>query len=158
MTVGFNLNGKDVVIQKDSNERLIDILRNEFSLTGAKSACHGGHCGACSILLNDVMSPACLVPVFCLHGASIVTIEGLSKTDGYKDIINGFNDAGVECCGYCTAGKMLVTESLLRRKQVLTKEEIALAFDSIRCRCTDSQTLINGVIAASEHRKRRLDA
>jgi carbon-monoxide dehydrogenase small subunit len=155
MTVGFTLNGEEVVIKVEPTKWLIDIIREEFGLTGAKSACHSGFCGCCTVLLNGVASPSCLVPAFQLRGANVLTIEGFSKQAEYSDIKKGFEEAGVENCGYCDAGKILIAESLLRRSAVPQKEAIALAFDSVKCRCTDSESLIAGVFAAREIRKRR---
>lgn len=117
MTVHFVLNGEDVVVHVEPNQRLIDILREEFDLTGAKSACHSGFCGACTVIFNNTISPSCLIPAFRLRGAKITTIEGFSKSEEYKDIIKGFKKTGVKNCAYCNAGKILVTESLLKRKK-----------------------------------------
>jgi carbon-monoxide dehydrogenase small subunit len=156
MTIGFVLNGEDVVVTVEPNQRLVDILREEFGLTGSKSACHSGYCGACTVLYNNALSPSCLIPAFRLRGARVVTLEGFAKSDAYRDITQGFKKAGVEHCGYCTAGKIFISESLLRQKEPLSNEQIARAFDSIKCRCTDSESFIAGVFAASEIRKRRL--
>jgi carbon-monoxide dehydrogenase small subunit len=148
MTVSFVLNSENVVIKVDPNQRLADILREEFGLTGTKSACHSGHCGTCTVLFNNTISPSCLIPAFRLRGSNVVTIEGFTQSEEYKNIVRGFNEAGADICEYCRAGKIFIGASILRRKQILTREEIAAAFDSIKCRCTDSETLVNGVIAA----------
>jgi carbon-monoxide dehydrogenase small subunit len=155
MTLGFTLNGEEVVIKVEPTQRLVDIIREEFGLIGAKSSCHSGFCGCCTVILDGVVSSSCIVPAFRLRGANIITIEGFSKQSEYEDIMQGFAEAGVQNCGYCHAGKVLVAESLLRRYVTLQKEQIAQAFDSIKCRCTDSESLIAGVLAAREIRKRR---
>jgi carbon-monoxide dehydrogenase small subunit len=156
MTTGFVLNGEDVVVQVEPNQRLVDILREEFGLTGSKSACLSGYCGACTVLFNNSLSPSCFIPAFRLRGAKVVTIEGFAKSVEYGDITRGFKKAGVESCEYCAAGKIFICESLIRQKSLPSKEQIAFAFDSIKCRCTDSESLIAGVLAAAEIRKRRL--
>jgi carbon-monoxide dehydrogenase small subunit len=158
MIIGFVLNDEDVVVTVEPNQRLVDILREEFALTGSKSACHSGYCGSCTVLYNNALSPSCLIPAFRLRGAKVLTIEGFAKSEAYKDITGGFKKAGVEHCGYCKAGKIFICESLLRQKTPLSKEQIAQAFDSIKCRCTDSETLIAGVFAAAEIRKKRLNS
>ncbi|GMO22193.1 MAG: 2Fe-2S iron-sulfur cluster binding domain-containing protein [Spirochaetaceae bacterium] len=158
MTVNFLLNNKKVTAEAEPNERLIDLLRGKFGLTGAKSGCHSGQCGACAVFFNDVITPSCLVPAFNLNGANVITIEGFSETAEYKDIIAAFTGAGVENCGYCNAGKILLAESLLRSKQSLCKEIIVQAYDGTKCRCTDAQTIVRAVLAAEEIRNRRLNA
>ena len=156
MTIGFLLNGREVICEAEPNERLIDILRGKFNLTGAKSACHSGQCGCCAIFFNRVITPSCLIPAFRARGADVMTIEGFAGTENYLDITGGFSSAGVENCGYCDAGKILMAESLLTRKPPPDQEAIVQAFDSIKCRCTDSESLVKGVGAAAELRKRRL--
>jgi carbon-monoxide dehydrogenase small subunit len=156
MTIGFLLNGREVICEAEPNERLIDILREKYHLTGAKSACHSGQCGCCAIFFNREITPSCLIPAFRARGAEIVTVEGFAESENYRDITGGFSSAGVENCGYCDAGKILMTESLLSRKTPVDRDAIVEAFDSIKCRCTDAESLVNGVNAAAELRKRRL--
>ncbi|MDR2509748.1 MAG: 2Fe-2S iron-sulfur cluster binding domain-containing protein [Spirochaetaceae bacterium] len=155
MTVRFILNDNEAVIQVEPHERLIDILRGHLGLTRAKSACHSGLCGACTVFFNQVITPSCLIPAFRIQGATVLTIEGFEKTREYQDIIEGFKRAGVENCGYCDAGKILVAESLLKAKMPPDKDTIVLAYDGIKCRCTDAVSLVNGVLFAAEIRKRR---
>jgi carbon-monoxide dehydrogenase small subunit len=85
-----------------------------------------------------------------------MTIEGFAETENYRDITGGFSSAGVENCGYCDAGKILMAEALLSRKTPPDQDAIVEAFDSIKCRCTDAESLVKGVSAAAERRKRRL--
>ena len=156
MTISFILNGKDEVINADPSTRLIDILRNEFHLCGAKSGCLTGKCGVCSILLNGVISPSCIIPAFRITGSEIITIEGFSKNDGYNDIILGFKEANVENCGYCDAGKIFTVETLLQNK-LPPRQEIIAAFNGIKCRCTEMSALCDGVISAALIRQRRIN-
>ncbi|MDR3302501.1 MAG: 2Fe-2S iron-sulfur cluster binding domain-containing protein [Spirochaetaceae bacterium] len=148
MTVSFILNNENVVTKVDPNQRLADVLREEFGLTGTKSACHSGHCGACIVLFNNTISPSCLIPAFRLGGSTVVTIEGFAQSEEYQDIVRGFDEAGADVCDYCRAGKIFIGTSILRSKKILSREEIAAAFNSIKCRCTDSETLVNGILAA----------
>jgi carbon-monoxide dehydrogenase small subunit len=156
MTVGFILNGEDVVVRAEADIRLINILRGHFGLLGAKSGCLAGKCGACSIIFNGEVIKACLIPVFRVRGSEIITIEGFSQTDEYQDVLAGFLRAGLETCGFCRTGKILTAAALLERKSQPSREEILLGFDGIRCRCTDPETLIDAVNAAAEIRQRRL--
>ncbi|MDR0409756.1 MAG: 2Fe-2S iron-sulfur cluster binding domain-containing protein [Spirochaetaceae bacterium] len=156
MTLSFILNGEPVTVNVEPNRRLIDILRNDFELTGCKSGCLGGLCGACAVIFNGIVSPACLIPAFRIRDSTIITIEGFARSNHYKDIERGFSLHDVESCGYCGASKFLITEILLVEKKTPSREEILKAFDSVKCRCTLGENLIDAVMAASEIRQRRL--
>ncbi|MDR1566874.1 MAG: 2Fe-2S iron-sulfur cluster binding domain-containing protein [Treponema sp.] len=156
MTIGFILNGEDVVIRTGAEQRLIDILRGTFQLLGAKAGCYSGHCGVCSVIFNGEVVKACLIPAFKIRGSEVITIEGFSQTDEYQDIAQGFVDAGVENCGFCDTGKILATEALLSRNTRPGREDILMAFEGIKCRCTEPESLISGVMTVAERRRRRL--
>ena len=107
MTVAFILNGEDVTVEADPNRQLIDILRGNFMLYGAKRGCLSGRCGACAVIFNGSVSSACLIPAFRVRGSEVITIEGFSLTDNYNDIVSAFNQSDVENCGFCGAAKIL---------------------------------------------------
>ena len=156
MTVKFILNGEDVAINAEANQRLITILREHFSLTAAKADCLDGNCGACTVIFNGAVSPACLIPAFRIQGSEVITLEGFSQTDEYQDIAAGFAGAAVESCGCCDAGKILTTELLLEQSLNPGRDEFAAAFRGIRCRCTAGENLYQGILAAGEERRRRM--
>ncbi|MDR0410495.1 MAG: 2Fe-2S iron-sulfur cluster binding domain-containing protein [Treponema sp.] len=155
MTIGFILNGEDVSVRVDADIRLIDILRKNFPVTGAKAGCLSGRCGACVVIFNGMVTKSCLVPAFRVHGSEIITIEGFSQDDEYQDIIQGFEQAGVEMCGYCDAGKVLAVEALLSRNPRPCRQDILVGFKGIKCRCTEPESLVNGVLASMDLRQRR---
>ena len=155
MTIGFILNGEDVVIRTNAETRLIDVLRGTFNLLGTKPGCYNGNCGVCSVIFNGDVVKSCLVPVFKIRDSEIITIEGFSQTDEYQDIILGFKEAGVENCGFCDTGKILTAEALLGKNTNPSREEILAAYDGIKCRCTDPESLLRGVDIASEYRRQR---
>jgi len=156
MTIRFILNGEDVEINTEANRRLINILREQFVYTSAKCGCLSGHCGACSVVFNGSVTPSCLIPAFRTQGSEVVTLEGFSQTEEYQDIAGGFAKAGVENCGYCDAGKILGAELLLGQNLQPSKKEFSAAFRGIRCRCTDAESLYQGILAAGELRQRRM--
>ncbi|GMO39546.1 MAG: 2Fe-2S iron-sulfur cluster-binding protein [Termitinemataceae bacterium] len=160
MTIGFTLNGENVVTQAGADHRLIDILRSEFNLTGAKCGCLSGLCGSCLVIFNGNIVPSCMVPAFSVRDSDILTIEGFAKTPEYKDIIQGFELASVKNCGYCDAGKILSAEKIvscfLSQNIKPKKDEIVLAFQNIKCRCTVLSNLVDGVFQAMQIRERRL--
>jgi carbon-monoxide dehydrogenase small subunit len=151
MTITFELNGERVSLDTAPNRRLIDILRDDRRLVAAKSACQSGACGACAVMFNGSVYPSCQVPAFRLRDAKVVTLEGFKKekNNEYADIATAFARAGVTMCGRCEAGKVLITAELLRKSRELTREEVARAFDSVRCRCTDVESLVDGVLIAA---------
>jgi carbon-monoxide dehydrogenase small subunit len=155
MTMGFILNGEDVVVQTTVDKRLLDILRDTFKLFGTKSGCRNGRCGSCSIIFNGKVVPSCMIPVFQVRGGEVITIEGFSQTDEYQDIITAFSRAGVETCGYCTSAKILSTEALLEQNPQPSPNEALGAFDGVICRCTEPESLAQGVLIAADIRQRR---
>jgi carbon-monoxide dehydrogenase small subunit len=156
MKINFILNGEDVTVDSDVNVRLIDILRGNFGLFGAKSSCLSGQCGACSVLFNGLISPACLIPAFRIRDSEIITIEGFSQTIEYQEIIKGFRDTHIGTCGYCQTGKILCTDALLEKIPSPSRDEILKGFSGIKCRCTNAQRLVNAVNVIAELRKKRL--
>jgi carbon-monoxide dehydrogenase small subunit len=156
MTIGFILNGEDVTARADANIRLIDILRRDFSLFGAKAGCLCGRCGACSVMFNGELVKACLIPAFRANGGEVVTIEGFSQNVEYEDILNGFEQAGVETCGFCETGKILAVEHLLSKNPQPSRAEILRGFQGLKCRCTEPEALAAAVIAIADRRQRRL--
>jgi carbon-monoxide dehydrogenase small subunit len=156
MTIGFILNGEDVVVRAEADMRLINILRGHFGLLGAKSGCLAGRCGACTVIFNGEVTKSCLIPSFRIRGSEIITIEGFSQTDEYQDIIAGFLRTGLETCEFCRTGKILSAAALLERKSQPSREDILLGFSGIRCRCTDPEPLVEAVTLVAEIRQRRL--
>jgi carbon-monoxide dehydrogenase small subunit len=156
MTLGFILNGEDVIVKTEADRRLVDILRGHFKLLGVKADCLSGTCGICSVIFDGKVVPSCLIPAFRIRGSEIITIEGFAQTDEYQDIIGGFARSGLENCGYCDAGKILAAETLLAKTLRPTREEILETFTGIKCRCTDPDALVEGVLATAEIRQLRL--
>ncbi|MDR2965787.1 MAG: 2Fe-2S iron-sulfur cluster binding domain-containing protein [Treponema sp.] len=155
MIINFILNGEDVVINCEAGVRLIDILRENFGLFGAKSGCLTGQCGACSVIYNGLVSPACLIPVFRIRGSEIITIEGFSQTMEYQEIYDEFAGSHVGNCGYCEAGKILCAEALLERNPSPSKDEILFGFTGIKCRCTNVERLVKAVNDIAVKRQKR---
>ena len=166
MTINFILNGEDVIFRGDAGVRLIDILRGNFGLFGAKPGCQSGQCGACTVIFNGYVSPACMIPAFKIKESEIITIEGFSQTIEYQEILAGFAEVHLGNCGYCEAGKILCTEAILERAllaqeqpeetPVLSKEEILIGFSGVKCRCTNDERIVKAVNLIAEMRARRL--
>jgi carbon-monoxide dehydrogenase small subunit len=157
MIIPFELNGTLVYSDSNPGERLVHILRKRFNLIGSKEGCLSGRCGSCMVLMNGAPIPSCILPVFLARNSSIVTIEEFSKSDDYRDIIDGFELAGVSMCGFCNAGKVFIAHAILQANLRPTKEEIREMFSGNMCRCTSIDDLVTGVKNAGSIRRKRLN-
>ena len=136
MIVNFTLNGRPVSRDLPPQKRLIDVLREDFLLTGAKESCGEGECGACTILLDDKAVHSCLVLAGQLEGHRVTTIEGLAE-NGELDIIqNAFVEHVAIQCGFCTPGMIMSTKGLLLQNPDPSEEEIRIALSGNICRCS----------------------
>ncbi len=155
MIIPFELNGDKVFIDSNPGERLVHILRRRFNLLSAKEGCLSGRCGSCMVLMNDSPVPSCIMPIFQVRNTSITTLESFCKTDDYQDIINAFEGAGVNMCGFCNAGKIFIAHTILLANLRPLKEEIREMFSGNMCRCTNIEDLITGVKNAGANRRKR---
>ena len=146
----FMLNGKKVVYEGDPEEKLLDVLRNEYRLVSAKDGCSGqAFCGACTVEMDGKGILACSTPMRKTEGKSVVTVEGLGEeTAGLLSF--AFAQAGAVQCGFCTPGYLMRTKILLDNNPGPSVEEIKEAFRSHFCRCTGFVKIIKAVQIASE--------
>lgn len=148
--IRFVLNGSEVSVTCDPLKRLLDVLREDFGLTGVKEACGEGECGACSVLRDGRIITTCMVPVGAVRGCSIMTIEGLRETERGKCIIEAFADGGAVQCGFCIPGMVIAAESLLAANPHPTDEEIRFGIAGNLCRCTGYDLIVESIGLASE--------
>ncbi|MGD9964673.1 MAG: (2Fe-2S)-binding protein [Candidatus Izemoplasmatales bacterium] len=149
--INFKLNGELREIDTDLNRRLLDVLRDDFSLTGPKEGCGEGECGACAVLMDHEIVNSCSVPLANVYDKEIVTIEGFSKTKRYEVIKDAFATMGGVQCGFCTPGMIIATESLLNKNPHPTDLEIKIGLSGNLCRCTGYNLIIKAIKkAASE--------
>jgi carbon-monoxide dehydrogenase small subunit len=150
--ISFTVNGEAKSIRAYPMERLLDVLRLEFGLTGAKEGCGEGECGSCSILMDGVLVNSCLVPVLHAAGTSIATIEGLAVEDQLHALQEAFLQCGGAQCGICTPGMILAASHLLQTKAEPTMEEIREGLSGNLCRCTGYSQILEAVMEASRRR------
>ena len=150
--ISFTVNGEAKSIRAYPMERLLDVLRLEFGLTGAKEGCGEGECGSCSILMDGALVNSCLVPVLHAAGASIATIEGLAVEDQLHALQEAFLQCGGAQCGICTPGMILAASHLLQTKAEPTMEEIREGLSGNLCRCTGYSQILEAVMEASRRR------
>ena len=148
-TVSFVLNGKAVTVQADPFCRLLDILRDDFHLTGAKEGCGQGECGACAVLVDHQVINSCLLPVIAVEGRQVLTIEGYRETARFRMLHKCFEEAGAVQCGFCTPGMVMAAEALLSGNPIPTDEEIRIGLSGNLCRCTGYTSIVQAVAAAA---------
>lgn len=148
--ITFRLNGKEVKTESSGSERLLDILRGEFKLTGPKEGCKEGECGACSVLVDGMLINSCITPIGNIINKDVVTIEGFRDSERYKLLENTFAKAGAVQCGFCTPGMIMAAEALLRKTPHPTLEDIRESISGNLCRCTGYNMIIDAVEMAAE--------
>ena len=147
----FTVNGQ-LVQSEDPERNLLDFLREELDLIGAKDGCSIGVCGTCTILVDNAAVKACLKKLKDVDGKSLTTIEGLMAEDGsLHPLQQAFMDAGAVQCGYCIPGMILTSHAFLLKNPNPTREAIRKAINANLCRCTGYQQIIDAVEAAALH-------
>ena len=141
----FTVNGKRTSVSAPPMKRLLDVLREDLGLTGAKEGCGEGECGSCSVVVNGDLVNSCLVPVLQASGAAICTIEGMALEDRPHPIQQCFLKHGGAQCGICTPGMILATEQLLRKHPQPTMEQIREGLAGNLCRCTGYMRIFEAV-------------
>jgi carbon-monoxide dehydrogenase small subunit len=143
--INFTLNGKAVELTTRTNRRLLDVLREDFGLTGTKEGCSIGECGACTVLLDNKTVNSCLVLVGQVHGSDITTVEGLAKDGVLHPLQENFLKYGAVQCGFCTPGMLLSAYALLDENPRPSEEEIKEAIAGNLCRCTGYKQIIEAI-------------
>ncbi|HEV8674602.1 MAG TPA: molybdopterin cofactor-binding domain-containing protein [Methylomirabilota bacterium] len=144
------VNGADVCAPLRAGASLLDFLREDLGLTGTKSGCLEGECGACAVWLDGRLVDACLVPAVKAAGAAVTTIEGLSPTDGaLHPAQEAFLQAGAVQCGICIPGMVMATAALLDANPAPTRAEAQAWLAGNLCRCTGYTKILDAVLLAA---------
>ena len=152
-TISFKLNGKPVQLDVDANRLLLWVLRTDLELTGPKFGCGQGHCGCCSVLLDNVAVRSCLIPVSAAKGKELVTIEGLEQDGKLHPVQKAFMEHDALQCGFCIPGQVLAAVSLLKRKPQPTRQEIIQGMNNNFCRCGAHTRIIDAIQSAAAEMK-----
>jgi len=151
--VQFELNGKQVEVQCDKNEKLLWVIRTQLGLTGTKYGCGEGYCGSCTVLMNDEPVRSCGITMEDVSGAKIVTIEGLADGDKLHPVQQAFVEHDALQCGYCTPGMILNAVGLLNKNPEPTRQEIIEGMEDNLCRCGAHTRIIRAIESASKTMK-----
>ncbi|HEY5441029.1 MAG TPA: (2Fe-2S)-binding protein [Gemmatimonadaceae bacterium] len=139
----FTLNGSPADVDAHPMKRLLDVLRDECGLTGTKEGCGEGECGACTVLVDDMLVVSCLVPFAQVAGSHVRTIEGLGTDHALQH--HFMNEAGAQC-GICTPGMIMVASTL---SPDATLDDIRVALAGNLCRCTGYEAIYRAIHKAN---------
>jgi carbon-monoxide dehydrogenase small subunit len=149
VSVNVTVNGEPRARSIESRMLLVDFLRDELGLTGTHIGCDTGHCGACTVMLNDVPVKSCLLIAAQANNSNVETIEGLATDGKLHAVQEAFLEEDALQCGFCTPGMILSTLFLLRRNPNPSDLEIRNGIEGNLCRCTGYLNILKAVRAAA---------
>ncbi len=150
VTVTLTVNGIARTVTTDPERSLLEVLREQWHLTGAKYGCGEGRCGACTILMDGQRVLSCVTPVAAADKKAITTIEGLAPEGSLHPVQEAFREVGAMQCGYCTSGMILSAVALLREKSNPTDDQIVAGMNGNICRCNGYVKIIDAVRRAAK--------
>ena len=153
-TVTLIVNGRKRTVTTDPARSLLEVLREEFHLTGTKYGCGEGLCGACTVLMGGRRVLSCVTPVAQADNKAVTTIEGLAKGESLHPVQEAFLHEGAMQCGYCTSGMILTAAALLENNPNPTEKEIAAAMHGNICRCNGYPKIMKAIRLAAVKMKR----
>ena len=143
--IELTVNNNNITKSIPTHLRLLDFLRNELNLTGAKEVCAEGECGACTVIMDGKIVNSCLVLAVEADGSEVTTIEGIGKDEGLSELQQAFVDYHSVQCGYCIPGMILSGEQLLKDNPNATETEVKEGISGNICRCTGYTKVIDAV-------------
>ena len=149
VTVEFVVNGEARRVTTDPERPLLDVIREDLKLTGAKYGCGEGQCRACTVLMDGRPITACDTPVTKADGAHIVTSEGLAEGDTLHAVQEAFMAEGAMQCGFCVTGMILTAVALLEQNASPTDAQIVEWMNGNLCRCCGYPNLVNALRRAA---------
>ena len=147
--VSLTVNGEpqDLLVRPDRT--LLDVLRRDLRLTGAKEGCDVGECGVCTVLLDGVPVRACLTLAVDVRARQVTTIEGLASHGRLHPVQEAFVREGAIQCGFCSPGMILVAKALLDETSTPTEEAVRQALSGNLCRCTGYGKIVSAILSAA---------
>ena len=153
MKIAINVNGKQRRFDVEPHTLLLNLIRDEMSLTGTKYGCGIGECGACTVLFDGKAVLACMMLALDADGHRVDTIEGLSDGDKLHPIQQAYLDEGAVQCGFCTPGFIMSTKALLDKNPNPNEAEIREYLNGNICRCTGYVNIVKAVQSAASKMK-----
>jgi aerobic carbon-monoxide dehydrogenase small subunit len=150
--VAITVNGQAERHDVEPRTLLVQYLRDSCRLTGTKIGCDTSSCGACTVLLDGESVKSCTMLAAQADGASVTTIEGLASGDALHPVQEAFREHHALQCGFCTAGMVMATVSLLEEIPQPTERDVRLGLEGNLCRCTGYHNIVAAVLAAAGQR------
>ena len=144
--ISFSVNGDPVEALCETEQTLLDVLRDELDLTGTKEGCATGDCGACSVLIDGRLVCSCLVLGTEMTGQNVETIEGMADGDDLHPLQQKFLEHAALQCGVCTPGFLVAAKNLLERNPNPTETEVRYWLAGNLCRCTGYDKIVRAVM------------
>lgn len=148
-TLKLKINGRTLEAEITPSTLLLDLLRDELGLTGAKRGCETGYCGCCTVLMDGNAVHSCCVLALRAAGCEVETIEGLAQAEELHPLQKSFLACGAAQCGYCSAGMILSSKALLDTTPSPTENDVRRALAGNLCRCTGYLSIIEAVLHAA---------
>jgi nicotinate dehydrogenase subunit A len=152
-SIAFSVNGRPVEVTAEPEDTLLDVLRNQLGLTGARFGCGAGQCGACAVLVDGELKAACHMEIAAVAGAKVTTVEALSASNPPHPLIQAFLEKQAGQCGFCLNGILVSASLLLERNRHPSRAEIARALDWHLCRCGAHNRILDAVELAATRMK-----
>ena len=146
----LRVNGERHEVYIKPNRTLLEVLREDLLLTGAKEACGAGECGACTVVVDGKPVNSCIMLAVEAEGKEIETIEGLSREGDLHPLQKAFISHHAFQCGFCTSGMIMTAKAFLNRKPGPTKQEIRNAIAGNICRCTGYENAVDAILNATK--------
>ncbi len=148
--IRMRVNGEEVEGWVEPKRTLLDFIRDDLNLTGAKKGCDQGNCGACTVLVDGRPINSCLMLAVEAEGSEVLTIEGLAEGTKLDPIQEAFIQQGAIQCGYCTPGMILSAKALLDENPRPTEREVRVAISGNLCRCTGYKKIVEAILSLSQ--------
>ncbi len=146
----LRVNGKQRRVLAEADAMLLEVLRDQLALTGAKLGCGMGECGSCTVLLDGKAICSCLTLAVEAEGHEITTIEGLAAIGTLHPLQRALAEAGGVQCGFCTPGMVLTAKALLDEEPHPTEADVRRGLSGNLCRCTGYSKIIEAVLSAAD--------
>ncbi len=150
IVITLNVNGEDQDVMVAANQTLLEVLRDQMHLTGAKKGCNQGVCGACTVLVEGWPKRACLSLAVACADKEIVTVEGLADGNELSPLQEAFVQGGAVQCGFCTSGMLITSQNFLDRNPSPNLEDIRQALSGNVCRCSGYRNIVDAVHSVAE--------
>ncbi|MDQ6435470.1 (2Fe-2S)-binding protein [Mesorhizobium sp. LHD-90] len=150
MPTSLMINGERRTSNRDPMTPLIDVLRDEFLLTGAKSVCREGVCGACTVHLDGRLAVSCLVPIGTVEGKDVRTVESLAMAGELSPLQQVMEQHDVVQCGMCFPGILMTLTSFFQAQPNAGRDEIKAALVGNICRCTGYERLVDAAVTLTK--------